>query len=310
MHSVSFYSFRILTKKGSRNSKPLGALGLSNNKTAFDILTDFLNNYKFSPIELSSAKIKISLEQHAKLTFDRNKCLVHGYIKVGKYGESHEIKDTQLTTTQYTTKVDDVTLRERYVLIYLPDSLEEGIIAFHSSDNTSAKSVFSEFLLEYFLTKYQLEARINPLCHKNIPQHILNSEVKQIKAVGYKPPTDIADSFGRNKTNVKTDLVIKFNEGMMGSFRDLREKRLSNVIEIVEDKCDEVKVSLMLGNRTIVFSYDSILKKGISVELDDAEINIDANTGIPDLTALHDTIKIVTNDILSEIHSGNAGVTI
>ena len=310
MHSVSFYSFRILTKKGSRNSKPLGALGLSTNKTAFDILADFLNNYKVSPIELSSAKTKISLEQHAKLTFDINKCLVHGYIKVGKYGESHEIKDTQLATTQYTTKVDDVTLRERYLLIYLPDSLEECIIAFHSSDNTSAKSVFTEFLLDYFLTKYQLESRLNPLCNKNIPQHILDSEVKQIKAVGYKPPTDIADSFGRNRTNVKTDLVIKFNEGMMGSFRDLREKRLSNVVEIVEDRCDEVKVSLMLGNRTIVFSYDSILKKGISVELDDADINIDANTGIPDLTALHDTIKIVTNDILSEIHSGNAGVTI
>ncbi len=50
MHSVSFYSFRILTKKGSRSSKALGNLGLSNNKTAFDILEDFLNHYKMSPL--------------------------------------------------------------------------------------------------------------------------------------------------------------------------------------------------------------------------------------------------------------------
>ncbi len=310
MHSVSFYSFRILTKKGSRSSKTLGNLGLSNNKTAFDILEDFLNYYKISPIEYKSAKTKVSLEQHTKLTFDKNKGLVYGYIKVGKYGESHEIKDPLLTKTQYTTKVDDVTLRERYILIYLPNGLEEGIIAFHSSDNTSAKSAFTEFLTDYFISQYQLEARINPLCHKNIPQHILESEVKQIKAVGYKPPTDIADSFGSNKTNVKTDLIIKYNEGYMGSFRDLRNKRLSNVIEIVEGKCDEVKVSLQLGNRLIVFSYDAILKKGISVELDDSDLNIDPNTGIPDLIALHDTVKAVTNDILLELHSANKGVTI
>ncbi|UYP73485.1 hypothetical protein [Pantoea dispersa] len=310
MHSVSFYSFRILTKKGSRHSKVLGDLGLSNNKTAFEILNDFLNIYKNTPIEYVSAKTKVSLEQHSKLTLDISKCLAHGYIKVGKYGESHEIKDTQLSQIRYTTKVDDVTLRERYVLIYLPNALQEGIIAFHGSDNISARSAFTEFLLDYFVTKYQLEARVSPLCHKSIPQHILDSEVKQIKAVGYKPPTDIANSFGRNKTNVKTDLVIKYNEGVMGSFRDLRDKRLSNVIEIVEDKCDEVKVSLQLGNRTIVFSYDSILRKGISVELDDTDIKIDPATGIPDLVALHDTVKIVTNDILLEIHSGNPGVTI
>lgn len=310
MHSVTFYSFRILTKKRSRHSKDLGNLGLSNNKTAFEILEDFLNIYKFTPIEHAPTKTKISLEQHSKLTLDKNKSLAYGYIKVGKYGESHEIKDTQLTQTRYTTKVDDVTLRERYILIYLPNALQEGIIAFHGSDNISAKSAFTEFLLEYFITKYQLEARINPLCHKSIPQHILDSEVKQIKAVGYKPPTDIANSFGSNKTNVKTDLVIKYNEGLMGSFRDLRDKRLSNIIEIVEDKCDEVKVSLQLGNRTIVFSYASILKKGISVELDDADIKIEPATGIPDLVALHDTVKVVTNDILQEIHSGNSGVTI
>jgi len=310
MHSISFYSFRVLTKKGSRYSKALGNLGLSNNKTAFEILADFLNIYKNTPIDYSASKTKVSLEQHSKLAIDKNRCLAYGYIKVGKYGESHEIKDTQLTQLQYTTKVDDVTLRERYILIYLPDSLQEGIIAFHGSDNTSARTAFSEFLTEYFFNKYQLEARVNPLCHKSIPQHILDSEVKQIKAIGYTPPTDIANSFGSNKTNVKTDLVIKYNEGLMGSFRDLRDKRQSNIIEIVEDKCDEVKVSLQLGNRTIVFSYDSILKKGISVELDDADIKIDPTTGIPDLVALHDMVKVVTNDILVEIHSGNSGVTI
>ncbi|MBN5182432.1 hypothetical protein [Serratia marcescens] len=310
MHSVNFYSFRILTHKGSRKSKKLGMLGLSNKKTAYEILEEYLKLHKFSPIEYGVSKTKISLEEHKKITFNNAKGLVFGYIKVGKYGESSEIKDIKLKTTQYMTKVDDVTLRERYILIYLPDPLEEGIIAFHSSDNVSAKGTISDALVEYFKKQYQLEARINPLCHKKIPQYILDSEVKQIRALGYEAPSDIADSFGTNKTNVKTDLVIKYNQGYMGSFRDLQSKKISNVIEIVEDKCEEIKVALQLGKRTVVFKYDTIIKKGISVELDDSTLKIDASTGIPELKALHDMVRSLTNDILLEIHSGNKGVRI
>lgn len=48
---------------------------------------------------------------------------------------------------------------------------------------------------------------------------------------------------------------------MFGSFRDLRNKNIGNIIEIIEDKCDAIKVSLQLGSRTVVFNYDTILKK-------------------------------------------------
>ncbi|HBB8592449.1 TPA: hypothetical protein J4O81_000755, partial [Escherichia coli] len=74
--------------------------------------------------------------------------------------------------------------------------------------------------------------------------------------------------------------------------------------------CDAIKVSLQLGNRTVIFNYDTILRKGISAELDDNDLNINASTGIPDLKALHDTVKIIANDILSELHSGNGGLKI
>ena len=47
---------------------------------------------------------------------------------------------------------------------------------------------------------------------------------------------------------------------------------LGNIIEIIEDKCDAIKVSLQLGNRTVIFNYDTILRKGISAELDDNDL--------------------------------------
>ncbi|UGB04368.1 hypothetical protein LRS40_10145 [Leclercia sp. G3L] len=71
MHSVNFYSFRILTHKGSRKSKKLGALGLSNKKTAYEIIEDYFNSHKFSPIEFGVSKTKLSLEGHKKLTIDK-----------------------------------------------------------------------------------------------------------------------------------------------------------------------------------------------------------------------------------------------
>ncbi|EIG7796899.1 hypothetical protein HV276_09565 [Escherichia marmotae] len=310
MHSISFFSFRILTHKGSRTSKKLNDLGLSNKKTAYELLVDYFNLYKNSPIEFGVSKTKISLEQNEKLTFDDNKKTIHGYIKVGKYGESSEIKDITLEKIHYRTTVHDVTLKERYILIYLPDELEEGIIVFHSSDNVSARSILSDAIVEYFKKQFNLEARINPLCHKEIPKYILDSELKQIRAQGYNALDDITDSFGCNKTNIKTDLLIKVNEGMMGSFRDLRSKKLGNIIEIIEDKCDAIKVSLQIGNRTVVYNYNTILKKGISAELDDNDLKINPATGIPDLEALHDSIKDIANDILSELHNGNEGVKI
>ncbi|MFB1998571.1 hypothetical protein ACEY9M_02805 [Salmonella enterica subsp. enterica] len=310
MHSVNFYSFRVLTHKGSRASKKLNDLGLSNKKTAYELFVDYFTLYKNTPIEFGVSKTKISLEQHTKLHFDNTKKIIYGYIKVGKYGESSEIKDVKLKKVHYRTTAFDVTLKERYILIYLPDNLEEGIIAFHSCDNISARGVLSDSITEYLKKQFQLEARINPLHHKKIPQYILNSELKQIKAQGYKAPEDIADSFGKNKTNIKTDLIIKANDGIFGSFRDLRNKNIGNIIEIIEDKCDAIKVSLQLGSRTVVFNYDTILKKGISAELDDNDLKIDPLTGIPDLTALHDTIKNLSNDILEELHCGNKGVII
>ncbi|OQM39132.1 hypothetical protein [Citrobacter braakii] len=310
MHSVNFYSFRVLTHKGSRTSKKLNELGLSNNKTAYELLVDYFALYKNTPIEFGVSKTKISLEQHTKLHFDNTKKIIYGYIKVGKYGESSEIKDVKLKKVHYRTTAYDVTLKERYILIYLPDNLDEGIIAFHSSDNISARGVLSDSITEHLKKQFQLEARINPLCHKNIPQYILNSELKQIKAQGYKAPSDITNSFSQNKTNIKTDLIIKANNGIFGSFRDLRNKNIGNIIEIIEDKCDVIKISLQLGSRTVVFNYDTILKKGISAELDDNDLKINPLTGIPELTALHDAIKALSNDILLELHSGNKGVTI
>lgn len=310
MHSVAFYSFRVLVKKGSSKSKKLNDLGSTNGKSAFDVFNDYFNIKKSIAINSQLSKSLISLENLSSIKINSSKKLIFGYLKVGKYGETTEIKNNNLSLTKLKTLVDDVTLRERYIMIYLPDSLEEGFIAIHGSDGTSARTVLFEAIIEYFKVSYNLEARFNPLCHKKIPDYILDSEVKEIKAIGFKTPDDIADSFATGKTNIKTDLIIKNNQGLIGSFRQLKSKAIGNVIEIIEDQCDEVKVTLKIGNRNIIFNYGTILKKGINAELDDSDIDIDPSSGIPNLDKLHNAILSISNEILLDIHSGNSGVTI
>lgn len=58
MHSVNFYSFRVLTHKGSRASKKLNDLGLSNKKTAYELFVDYFTLYKNTPIEFGVSKLK------------------------------------------------------------------------------------------------------------------------------------------------------------------------------------------------------------------------------------------------------------
>ena len=56
MHSVNFYSFRVLTHKGSRTSKRLNNLGLSDKKTAYELFVEYFNSYKNTPIEFGSLR--------------------------------------------------------------------------------------------------------------------------------------------------------------------------------------------------------------------------------------------------------------
>ncbi len=60
-------------------------------------LLSILIAIKNTPIEFGLSKTKVSLEQHTSLTFDAQNQVIYGYVKVGKYGESSEIKDDKLT---------------------------------------------------------------------------------------------------------------------------------------------------------------------------------------------------------------------
>jgi len=310
MHSIKLYSFRILEAKGSRKSKTLGNLGLTNKKTAANIFEGYLNSKIATPVYSNTGNSIIFIENSNKLNFSKGNELFYGYINSGSHGESSEIRDSNLVNKKFNTLPSDVTLKLRYFMVYLPSSLEEGIIAIHCHDNTDLSRALFDSAIDYFKSLYSLEVRINPLHHKKIPNYILDAGVSKITAISYKTPSDISNSFNTAKTNIKTDIVIKPTSGILGKLKDLKNKSISDVFEVLSDDSKEVKVTLKIGNRDIVYSYSSLIKKGINIELEDGSLNIDKKTGLPNLNDLHNEVVDISNEFLLEIHGRNKGVTI
>lgn len=312
MHTVKFFSFRVLTKKGSKHSFNLNAIptGSGNNIDAYSIVKGFFTKNANSPIEAVLAKSVAYLDGNKDIKFDDIKKLIYGYVEVGSFGESSAVRERQSNKKLLNTLADNTIAKKRYVMIYLPDGVDEGVIAYHSTKSTQASTVLSDRILEEFKS-LGLEARISPLVHKQVPRYILDAELTEIKAVGFKPHLDITDAKTSKKTHLEGDFTIS-NGGsvLLGKFRDLGSKKYNDVIEVVSEASDQVKVKLKIGSRSVTYNYDSIIRKGISIELDKDNLNIDTSTGIPNLSDIHATIVAITNDILKEVHNNNSGVLI
>lgn len=99
---------------------------------------------------------------------------------------------------------------KRYIFIYLPDSLDTGIFAFHETSRLNARTpIKSTVELGFKAHNPSLEARILPLLHKDIPQTIKDSPVIEIKAIGYKTSKDTADAMRLIGDRMTADFVIK-----------------------------------------------------------------------------------------------------
>lgn len=68
---------------------------------------------KTPPSSSAFQKLKYLWNNILNFTLITQKKIIYGYIKVGKYGESSEIKDVKLKKVHYRTTAYDVTLKER-----------------------------------------------------------------------------------------------------------------------------------------------------------------------------------------------------
>ena len=128
--------------------------------------------------------------------------------------------------------------------MYLPDSLDTGIIAFHDTERLNAKTCFKKFIESNFQNQSpRLEARVRALLHKDIPSRIKEADVVEIKAVGFRSSQDDADAMALVGNRLTGEFVIKNNGLSMGSVVDFitRNKPQTDLIELLEEKSDKIK---------------------------------------------------------------------
>lgn len=305
MHSVHMSSFKVLLKARARNSFTLGALNNDSNINAYEITKQILNNKLDIPLEDPDTKLIVSIPT-GSLTFDDTKRIIYGYVNAGRYGENYTVRQKFLSSPNH-KKInhDEVTEKKRYIFIYLPDSLDTGIVAFHDTARLNARTPIKRIIEDGFKAyNPSLEARVRPLLHQNIPQGIKNSPVTEIKAVGYKVSKDTADTMRLIGNRMTADFVIKNKGYSMGIVSDYlgKNKSQNKLIDILEPDSDKIKITAQVNGKDKIYELRNILAKGVSITLDDTILNIDPITNEPNLNDLHNAIKEEINDFLSDIY--------
>ncbi|HGN1329218.1 TPA: hypothetical protein ACKRF0_002218 [Proteus mirabilis] len=316
MHSIHLCSFRILKKQKSSKSFCLGELNDDSNKKAYELMKTIFENNVGIPIDYPETKTIVSIPKNpaftqgsklnkAELNYDDVNRLIYGYLNVGRYGEKYTVREKSLTSTNTKNiEYNDVEEKKRYILMYLPDSLDTGIIAFHDTERLNAKTCFKKFIESNFQNQSpRLEARVRPLLHKDIPSRIKEADVVEIKAVGFRSSQDDADAMALVGNRLTGEFVIKNNGLSMGSVVDFitRNKPQTDLIELLEEKSDKIKITASVNGQDKVYTLNNILSKGISIALDDSDLNLDQN-GFPNMGSLHNAIKNEINDYLSDIY--------
>ncbi|WP_312740592.1 hypothetical protein [Cedecea neteri] len=300
-----------MTKARARTAFKLGELNNNQTIKAYDIVKNILNSNLNTPLEDIDTKLIVSIPT-GNLTFDDNKRIIYGYVNAGRYGENYTVRQKLLASTNHKQVAhDEVTEKKRYVFMYLPDSLDTGIIAFHETSRLNARTPIKKIIeLGFASNTPSFQARINALLHQNIPQGIKNAEVLEIKAVGYKVAKDTADVMRLIGNRTTADIVIKNKGYSMGKVSDFLGKKTSqnNLLDIIEPKSEKIKITAQVNGKNKIYELRDIIAKGVSITLDDGVLNINSLTQEPDPQALHDAIKEEINDYLSDIYGGGYNI--
>lgn len=311
MHTVHMSAFRVLTKKRARTSYKLGELNNDQSFNAYDIVKGILNTNLSIPLEDSDTKLIVSIPP-GNLTFDDNKRTIFGYVNAGRYGESYTVRQKLLSSANHKqVNHDEVTEKKRYIFMYLPDSLDTGIIAFHESARLNARTPIKKIIELGFIAHVPpFEARVRPLLHQSIPQAIKNSDVVELKAVGYKVSNDAADAMRLIGHRTTAEITIKNKGYSMGTVSDFigKSKSQNDLLEVLQPDSDRIKITAQVNGKNKIYDLDDILAKGVSITLDDAALNIDPLTLEPNKQSLHNAIKAEMNDFLHAIYGNGYSI--
>ncbi len=297
-HTVSLYCVSAINYRDKRSENRLATLDNVNGIDIINVVEKFLKDNKKEDLVVDDReKTVFSVENYWKISAGR--CII-GILNAGQYGVSGKIRDARTGDHRFTKNASDADVTERMFLFYAPHGKDEAILALHSIRNHGVKTVLSSGLRDAFKDKTGLTLRFDGLSYEKAAQKWLDAQVKEIKATGFKTPSDISDEIsGLGHEHAELTLKPK-RKKTFGKLRNFRSNKPEGVCAL-EEYSDKVKAVVEVnGNRRTFQVSGNAGVPVVKLELEEEMVKID---GMPDFEKMQKWLVGVINEMCQSLYS-------
>lgn len=296
-HTVSLYCVSAANYRSKRAENKLAVLDNVNGIDIVDVVEDFLKvNKRADLVRDDKDKTVFSVEDYWKVSSGR--CVV-GILNAGQYGVPGKIRDAKTGSHRFNKYATDADVTERMFLFYAPHGKDEAVLALHSIRNHGVKTVFSNGLRDAFRDRTRLTLTFNGLSYEKAAQKWLDAQVKEIKATGFKAPSDLSDEIS-GLGHEHAELVLKpKRKGSFGVFGNFKKNKPQGVCAL-EQHSDKVKAVVEVnGNRRTFQVSGSAGMPVVKLELEDEMVKVD---GAPDFKRMQGWLVEVVNEVCQSLY--------
>ncbi len=255
-YSLAPYTIRIKDKK---SDKYVHIDNISGGEDFLYVMNNYLSNRKNSVGHQQSQK-KILRIRH----FTLQNRIFSGIIETGEYGYETELFDANSEKTTYKRHINEAEMLPFYLLMYLPQNADEGILILQRFKQYGIRTNFERDINEYVKTRFSsLELQINPLVTSQlINEYLRHGRVLKLRFIRFSFPSDIANAYDTQDHKEEegyTELVISAKRRgripIIGRILEVinGKRQLNELIEIKDFKYEKVKIEIDInGNKRTI----------------------------------------------------------
>lgn len=301
MHSISLYHLRAFNpdkvySDGSRYA-PLDDVNGKDLISIFKKYVESLNRKDFELFE--SEKSVMSFE---KCNISSNGRCIWGIVNTGSYGIKGAIRDARTGEHRYDKSSGDADIKQRFYLLFSPSDKNEAVAVLHGINGDGIKTILSNSFGKLFKGETKLTLQFNPVTYEKAVRQWQKAQVKEIRAIGFKPYSDKTD-FLKGLGHKQSELIIKPERNRaFGILENFRKGSRSEAIEFLENNCKDLKALVELDGKKRVFRIGGTRANPVfRLDLDESVSIVD---GVPDFDEMYDWVVDVVNELSQRVYQG------
>lgn len=226
---------------------------------------------------------------------------IYGVLGSGSYGAGSKIQDPDTGQVNYNKSPKEADIYDKYFLLFAPSGKNEAILALHGVRNNGMKSILENGFGALFKERTKLRLQLNNLSYDQAVQKWLDSEVKEIRAVEFKPYGDKADAIS-GMGHKHSELILRpEKKKTFGLYRKLKDNK-PKAIEYLEGQSRAVKAVVEIDGKQRTFTLSGGGASPVSkIDVEDGIVDQD---GLPDFDKMHKWAIDIVNELCSSVYPG------